>query len=286
MPLDASIGSREPGWEEGDNLHKGAGKYFDKLPEDMQRQFDVFRIPARVFVGLPRRTLYEVFKRYNTGSEKLKPAEIRKSIYQGSPLHDVLYRIAGENGIDKLTDGREKQLARSLAQTMKKKTARYGAYNFVGRCLAFAHCTENLTVAGAINTFMDDNLEKDPEPFRAEFLDALEAAFELYPSPLCAQDPDTEKVSFHEWIATIQIVSTIRMLEHIKAGRTSMEAVREAIEGEWPEFVGGKWNEEAKAHVGGLLRDKQNTSSHWGRQREWIAKLEARTGAKPPTPPA
>jgi hypothetical protein len=269
---------KTPGWREGEKLHPGAGRYFDKLPEDWQRHFNTFVIPARLFSGLPRRTLYEVFKRYNTGAVKLQAAEIRKAVYQGAPLHDMLFRVSGEEGVGTLTDPQEKRVARNLWQIMKKRTSRYGAYNFVGRCLAFAHVREDLTVAASINKLMDDNVSEDPEHFRKEFLDAFEATLRWYEHPLSVVDLDTNKVTYHEWVATIQVVSTMKMLPHVQAGSTTEATLKAAIEKDWSTFVGGTWSEKENDYVGGVLQDKQNTGTHWGRQREWITQLEESCG--------
>ena len=267
-----------PGWREKEKLHACAGKYFDKLPDEWQRQFNAFVIPARIFSGLPRRTLYEVFKRYNTGAVQLQAAEIRKAVYQGAPLHDMLFRVAGEQGLDGLGDAQEKRVARSLWNIMKKRTSRYGAYNFVGRCLAFANVTEDLSVAAAINKFMDDNAATDPEIFRREFLDAFEATLRWYEHPLSVCDPDSNRVTYHEWVATIQVVSTIHMLRHIQCHRATEAQVMETIKGGWQVFVGGTWNEAVRDYSGGVLQDKQNTGTHWNRQRAWITKLEESCG--------
>lgn len=274
--------SKQPGWGPGEKLNPAANKHFDKLPPDLQRHFNTFVIPARVFMNLPRRTLYEVFARYNTGSEKLRPAEIRKAVYQGAKLHEMMFQLAGESGIELIADPREKDVASELEATMRNKKARYGAYNFVGRCLAFAHISDELSVANAINRFMDDFSDEDPEKFRSEFIDAFEATLRLYDGiqPLCVADASGDRIAFHEWVATIQIVSTIEMLEHIRAGEITEDAVRDVIQKEWKPFIYGTFNAQANANVGGLLQDKQNTTTHWARQREWIRKLTEGVGLK------
>ena len=265
---------KTPGWRVGEKLNPGAGRYFDKLPEDWQRHFKTFVIPARLFSGLPRRTLYEIFKRYNTGAVSFQAAEIRKAVYQGAPLHDMLFRVSGEQGVDKLADPQERRVARNLRQIMKTRTSRYGAYNFVGRCLAFAHVGEELTVAAAINKLMDDHGYGDPEPFRKEFLDAFEMTLSWYDQPLSVSDPRTNKITYHEWVATIQIVSAIKMLTHVRSGAVKQDLVTAFVQKEWATFVGGTWSEAEKNYVGGVLQDKQNTGTHWGRQRQWIQRLE------------
>ena len=275
-----TYGSKQPGWGPDDKLGPYANKHFDKLPEEMQRHFNTFVIPARVFYNLPRRTLYEVFRRYNTGSEKLRPAEIRKAVYQGAPLHEMMFELAGETGVESVKDSREREVARVLEDTMRGKKARYGAYNFVGRCLAFANLQDEMSVANAINKFMDDFAKDDPARFRAEFVEAIETTLDWYAQfhPLCTTDSEGKRILFHEWVATIQVVSTMHALRKIKAGELTVDQARQAIESGWTSFVYGTWNDQAKAYVGGVLQEKQNTTTHWQKHRDWIAAV---TGQKP-----
>ncbi len=270
-----TYGPKQPGWTPADKLNPAANKYFDKLPEEMQRHFNTFVIPARVFMNLPRRTLYEVFRRYNTGSEKLRPAEIRKAVYQGAPLHEMMYEIAGEAGVEAISDEREREVARVLEDTMRGKKARYGAYNFVGRCLAFANVKDEMSVANAINRFMDDFAKDDAQKFREQFIRALETTLVWYAQhhPLCTTDSEGKRVAFHEWIATIQVASTMAALNKIDAGELTEEAAMETVRTRWDAFVYGSWNDQAKANIGGVLQEKQNTTTHWQKQRDWIAML-------------
>lgn len=267
-----TFSSKTPGWKEGDPLNDAAGKRYDKLPPEFQNRFKTFIIPGRVFHNLPRRKLYEVFKRYNTGGDKLKPAEIRNAVYQGNKLHEMIYRLAGEHKEDRFKDQAERDAAAMLRKMMRNKTARYGAYNFIGRYLAFAYM-RNGSVAAATNEFMDTHGEADPEPFRQDFLETFHKTVAWYEYPLAAALP-TGKAPFHEWVATIQMVSTRTMLGHIKAGRTTEEKVKSAVAESWTTFVGGTFDEKSGEFIGGVLQDKQNTSTHWGRQRVWIDELE------------
>ena len=280
-----TFSAKQPGWEEGKKLHPASNRFFDRLPEEFQRHYNTFVIPARVFMNLPRKTLYEVFKRYNTGSEKLRPAEIRKAVYQGAPLHDMMFTIAGEAGLDKIADFRERELARQMGDIMRNKKARYGAYNFVGRCLAFANLSDEMSVANAINKFMDDFASEPPSRFRTEFVDALETTMNWYEEhdPLCVKVGDGSRTAFHEWVAAVQVVSTMKMLPKIKSGEMTEDKVRETIGTEWSTFLYGSWNAQANDNVGGLLREKQNTTTHWAQQRKWIETLTREASPTPST---
>lgn len=267
----STFGKKTPGWKEGERLHEAAGKRYDKLPESFRNIFDMATINARVFENLERKKLYEIFKRYNVGGDKLNSAEIRNAIYQGVSLHEALYKLAGEGTQRPNADEIDRRVSAQLRNIMKKKTARYGAYNFIGRVLAFAHQPGG-SVAAAINAFMDQNLNADPAPFKQEFAKALERTLDWYPNPLCA---DTGRsVQFHEWIGTIQMVSCIRSEAWLAEGKTSEDKIREYIEEHWGEFVDGKPGANGE-QFGGLLQAKQNTGAHWAKQKEWIGALEA-----------
>ena len=99
--------------------------------------------------------------------------------------------------------------------------------------------------------------------------------------PLCVKIGDGTRTAFHEWIATIQVVSAIKMLPHLRQNATTEDAIRKAIATAWRDFVYGTWNDQVGANVGGVLQEKQNTTTHWAKQKEWIGKLIALTGVAP-----
>lgn len=266
----STFSKKTPGWKENEPLHEAAGKRYDKLPEQFKNLFDTSIINARIFENLERKKLYEIFKRYNIGGDKLNSAEIRNAVYQGVRLHVALYRLAGEGTERKDADATDKWVSSQLRNVMKKKTARYGAYNFIGRVLAFTHMSGG-SVANAIMQFMDDHKDADPNPFRVEFAEALKSALAWYPNPLCADLGRT--VQFHEWVATIQMVSCIKALAWIRDKRTTQAKVQDYIEANWGVFVDGRQDGDGE-QFGGLLQAKQNTGAHWAKQREWIAALE------------
>jgi len=266
-----TFGKKTPGWEDGQALSDAAGKRFDKLPQDIQRRFSTFSVPARVFMNLERRTLYEVFKRYNTGGDKLNPAEIRNAVYQRIPLHDMIYKLAGEMKGDQ-SDQDESKVAAKLRTIMKGKVQRYGCYNFIGRVLAFAH-VKGGSVANAINKLMSEYGDGDVELLRREFIRSFNKTLDWYPAPLAAEQ-SSGKTPFHEWVATIQMVSTTKALQWIDEGRTTEEKVQDIIERKWTTFVQGTFDQSKNEYVGGVLQEKQNTTTHWDRQSEWIKLIE------------
>ena len=261
-----AFSSNEPGWEEGGMFHDAAGKFFEKFPDLFHRKILNHPITIHTFENMPKKELYTVFQRYNTGADKLRPAEIRNAVYQETKLHKMMFRMAGETigGIDYLDDI-ERDSAGDLRLIMKGKTARYGAYDFIGRVLAFTYLdtgTYAKTVAAASIDFMDANEDVDLENIRQNYFTALNAVLDWYRFPLTRGGADGK---FHAFLGTIQMVSAHRMLQHIRDDRTSHEVVKSVIATDWPEFSQN------------TLKMKQNSGNFWQQQRSWLALLESRS---------
>jgi hypothetical protein len=247
------------GWKVGEKLNAAAGKYYDDLPLEFKSKFDTATLVLHTFVDLPADKLYQIFRRYNTGAEQLKAAEIRNAVYQASPLHAMMYRVAGEDGVAaEHMDDAEKRSASRLRSIMKNKTARYGAYDFVGRYFAFSYMNSG-SVANATNEFMATYERADEGALRGEYVRALDATCEWYEYPLITPSDDGK---FHAFLATIQMVSTRHMLGHIDAERTTPAKIRSYIADHWADFALE------------TLEQKQNSTAFWNRQKEWIARLE------------
>ena len=52
-------------------------------------------------------------------------------------------------------------------------------------------------------------------------------------------------------------------------GLTTEEKIREFIDQNWTSFILGVPDEKGE-YKGGVLQDKQNTTTHWDRQVKWI----------------
>jgi hypothetical protein len=247
------------GWRAGEKLHAAAGKYYDDLPPEFRSKFDQAALVLHTFVDLPREKLYQIFRRYNTGAEQLRAAEIRNAVYQASPLHKMMYQLAGEQGLDGTFDSEEeREAAETLHSIMKRKVARYGAYDFVGRYFAFSRMSTG-SVANATNEFMARFETADVSELRKEFIAVLNKTCEWYEYPLMTP---RDSGAFHAFLATIQMVATRELLSEISAGRADESLVRNAISEKWPSYA-----EE-------ILEQKQNATAFWSRQREWIDELK------------
>jgi hypothetical protein len=259
------------GWGAGQPLHEAASKYYEALPPKWKSRLDDTVLQLHVFTDLPPEKLYQIFSRYNTGAVQLKAVEIRNAVFQLSKLHEMMWRVAGEDGDDsKYVDAEERDLSLLLRSVMRGKVDRYGAYDFVGRYYAFAYKSTG-SVAKATYEFMKEH-QKDPaeeiEELRRELLDALAAVQTWYdPYPLVKPKPDGE---FHQFLATIQLVSVTRMNEVIAGGQLTEVEVRARIKTHWPRFAED------------TLSIKQNSTNFWSRQKDW---LDCLTTGSPPVEP-
>jgi len=251
-----SFGAGESGWGPKEDLNEGASKFFDDLPVNMQRKIN--RAPFTIFTfnRLEPRDLFQIFQRYNTGAEKLKAQEIRNAVYQQAKLHQLLWRLAGESPESlPYRDSQEEDLADTLRNVMRNKVSRYGAYDFIGRVMAFTHLTGTKTVATAINDFMDTHEDgQDHEAIRNRYLTAFEHVVNWYDYPLVTPTPDGP---FHGFLATVQLATADHALQKISSGELDEQTVEGAIKNSWGAFAED------------TLALKQNSSAFWGRQSIW-----------------
>jgi uncharacterized protein DUF262 len=253
--------SSQEGWKPDQLLYPAAKKYYQDLPEKFKTQFDTRSVQVAILdVSLAH--LYQIFKRYNTGSVALNAAEIRNAVFQRSKLHEMMFRLGGEHrDPSKYLDEEERQVGEDLRGIMKNKKERYGAYDFIGRFFAFKYELTG-SVAKATFNFMSRETQADNsriEQFRKEFIDAFRATTQWYEYPLTEPEP---KGLFHAFLATIQMVSSSRMQELIASGATSEEKVAASVQSQWRGFAAM------------VQQNKQNSTNFWNYQADWIRKLE------------
>lgn len=255
-----TFGPDRDGWGPGQPLHKAASKYYDELPAELQARIDEATLSVNTFVDLPPSALYQIFDRYNTGGVPLQAQEIRNAVYQESPVHQMIYRLAGEHATDSYLDGRERAAGTTLQKVMRRAVKRYGAYAFVGRFFAFRHMAAG-SVATATVMFMEQMksaTDAQVEALRQQYLDAFEATHRWYEHPLVKSE---EEPTWYAFFATLQMVGASVMHDEIVGGRTTEDKVRSAIRERWPAFAEPREGEQ------------QNTSLFWNAQREWLQTL-------------
>jgi len=257
-----TFSARQDGWKPGEHLNSAANKFYEDLPDNLKTAFDTQTLRVAILdVNLDQ--LYQIFKRYNTGAVALNAAELRNAVYQSTPLHEFMFRLAGEHrDPKKYKDDEEKRVAEDLRQLMRNKALRYGAYDFLGRFFAFKHESTG-SVAKATNSFMHREANSTSarlETFRKEFMAAFDATVRWYDYPLSEPHDGGQ---FHAWLATIQMVASDHCLSLI-ADRVTDEATIGA-------FISTNWNTFASNQV---LLAKQNSTNFWKFQKMWIDQIE------------
>jgi hypothetical protein len=261
-----TFGAKQEGWKPGQPLNLAANKYYEDLPEKFRTQFDTQALQVAV-LSVSLAHLYQIFKRYNTGSVALNAAEIRNAVFQTSPLHEMMFRLGGEHRDPSKYLGQDEQrTGEDLRYIMQNKQSRYGAYDFIGRFYAFKHEVTG-SVAKAIFSFMNKEHKADAqrvETLRQDFIQSFAAVCDWYEHPLTEPKADG---AFHAFLATIQMVSTSNGLALIAQGIGNQQTAKVFVRANWKEFA-------AK-----VTSEKQNSTNFWKFQKEWVEKVAKAIGA-------
>lgn len=84
------------------------GKYWDDLPEDLQRVIEEAQVVIyKIMPGTPTDVKFNIFKRINTGGLILEPQEIRHALFQGRPA-TFIYELANQKAFKEATGNKIK----------------------------------------------------------------------------------------------------------------------------------------------------------------------------------
>ncbi|MCH8144919.1 MAG: hypothetical protein IIA55_09395, partial [Gemmatimonadetes bacterium] len=272
-------------------------KHFDKLePENargIQSRFLGRKIPITTVQCNEQATLYHIFDRYNTGSEKLNQAEIRNAVYQDHPVHRTLWELSresaapGDSADASEAEVREAAVIAQLKRVMRNKK-RYGTYDFIGRVMAFTYLDVDPSVGPpsvnlAIRRFYEE-CDEDHASLRASFVDDFRTVADWYDDDLSFVKPG-ERSRFHALAATIQMTSAHHLKQGIEERRLSEDKIKTYIEDNWCAFAGIDPEERIAYRDGevggvdqppiGLLQMRQNALNSWGQQQLWLQRIEA-----------
>lgn len=294
-------------FHKGEPLAQYANSYFSDLPINVQRTFKARLIPVTIISQLntgDKRILYHIFDRYNTGSAKLNPAEIRNAVYQETPIHETIWTLSREGSTTddpaESNDPIEVQIITELKDMMPSRK-RYGTYDFIGRVLAFTHLNVNGNSDGqpspniATNRFFDyctQNFKDREDPayndMKKDFFQSYKTVEDWYGESAFVKPPNTDVTSgvaiFHRLAATIQLATTSHILKKIENNELDLEKVTDFISSNWMEFAGinpqtrRSYTEFETANDGinvGLFQLRQNAHNSWTQQKSWEDKIIA-----------
>jgi len=155
------------------------GKSFEKLSENHQRIIKRSTIPLIEFKQLTPdnyNSKYLIFERINTGSEKLTPMQIRKSLAHGIFLQE-LYKLVDKSTI----------FNKLFAPISLKKDLNIEA--FLRIIVMYDYYSKNFDIEkegikNILNEYCEKNKDgKVPEYLISSFFDALELAYSVFKSP-------------------------------------------------------------------------------------------------------
>lgn len=154
-------------------LHEYDGKTFEELPQTIQRRIKTQQVTAYVIrPGTPDNVRTSLFTRINTGGMVLTPAEIRNSVYRGTPAR-LLKELA-----------ETEEFCRATRNTIKPD--RMLDREFVNRFLAFYLFGEE-KYKGSLDEFMNDALaflkdasQEKLNDYKHDFRSTMTLAYDIF----------------------------------------------------------------------------------------------------------
>lgn len=243
-------------------------KKFSQFPDQYQNIITSCTMAYTEIEGMhDREVLYELFRRYNTGGVNLNAAEIRNAVFHDNPIHQMLLKLAGE--APGTTAQEMSQETKDLRQRLGfsnriDERNRFKVYNYLCRYFGYSSGTRGSTTAKSIVEFMKNN-ESASLSQEIQFLMEIDEVtkrtsrlFGRYAFKKIDSENQPSK-GFGAWQFTIQMIGTKYLIDTGKITAISPDQVRES----WIQF-----------HANSIWGQRQNSSTLWGAQEDWIKKLD------------
>lgn len=242
-------------------------KKFSEFPDQYQKIITTCTMAYTEIEGMSdREVLYELFRRYNTGGVNLNAAEIRNAVFHDNPIHQMLLKLAGEApGTTAQTMSQEtKDLRQRLGFSNRvDERNRFKVYNFLCRYFGYSQGTSGTTTAKSIVEFMKDKesvSSTEVKQLKKEIDEVTKRTKRLFGryafNKINSENQPSN--SFGAWQFTIQMIGTKHLMETGKINDIT------------PEYVRGCW---VQFHANSIYGQRQNSSTLWGAQKDWIKQL-------------
>jgi hypothetical protein len=275
-------------FQPGGELNRYANSFYSQLDTGIQGAFKGRKIPVTTIKARDRKLLYHIFGRYNTGSEKLNPAEVRNAVYQEVEIHNQLWELSRES--DGSSGSAEEEAAIAQLKAIMGRKKRYGTYDFIGRVMAFTYLptgSESPSANVATNRFYDsfDGVEGNFQQLRADFVKTFHKVVDWYDADYSFVKPPTAESTtsrsrFNAWAATIQMATTHHLLKAVEQGDLDEQKIVDHIQNHWERFAGidplGRTSftdDEVGAEGNappGIFQMRQNPANFWQYQKDWL----------------
>jgi hypothetical protein len=295
FPLSRAQFIRKSREGSGNPLAECNGRHFSRLPHWAQRKIRSTRLNIVKFRKLHPDMLYRVFELYNTAGTRLNAVEIRNAVYHENPIHQLLFKLSGDNPQSGQWLSRKTERA-GFAQQLRfvlgngGTPARYAATDFLERFLAYSRTLPAVlpgmngeytapsgfrreSTARAIRRYLDsyqDHTTDTPASVAEDVMASWALASDRYDElgllAFQVRQAGTGKPKFHRLRATTSL-TVGRVLRYLQP---SSALARKAIQ---------------HAEHAAPIRDNQQTRSIWEHQANYVLAVVQRLGKRYATPP-
>ncbi len=154
------------------------GKYWEKLPADLQRTIEETQVVIyKILPGTPSEVKFNIFKRINTGGLVLQSQEIRHALFQGKPS-EFVKELADSEGF-KVATGRTIKTHRMLDRDLANRFLAFymlGAEKYGTKEYGYDLDTFMSKAMGAINHKKKEELDR----IKGKFYEAMKLAKDVF----------------------------------------------------------------------------------------------------------